>query len=40
MDQERPELLESNVKGKNPFKDKKVREAIIARSTSRPSSAP
>jgi peptide/nickel transport system substrate-binding protein len=28
MDQERPELLESNVKGKNPFKDKKVREAI------------
>jgi peptide/nickel transport system substrate-binding protein len=28
MDQERPELLESNVKGKNPFKDKRVREAI------------
>src|SRR5258708_9886848 len=28
MDQEGPELLESNVKGKNPFKDKKVREAI------------
>src|SRR6266852_3216926 len=28
FDQERPELLESNVKGKNPFKDKKVREAI------------
>src|SRR3979411_1379363 len=28
MDQERPELLESNIKGKNPFKDKKVREAI------------
>ena len=28
MDQERSELLESNVKGKNPFKDKRVREAI------------
>ena len=28
FDQERPELLKSNVKGKNPFKDKKVREAI------------
>src|SRR5437660_5093879 len=28
MDQERPELLESNIKGKNPFKDKRVREAI------------
>src|SRR5258708_18959754 len=28
MDQERPELLESSVKGKNPFKDKRVREAI------------
>ncbi len=28
MDQERNELLESNVKGKNPFKDKRVREAI------------
>src|SRR5216684_3094201 len=28
MYQERPELLESNIKGKNPFKDKKVREAI------------
>jgi len=28
FDQERPELLESNIKGKNPFKDKKVREAI------------
>jgi peptide/nickel transport system substrate-binding protein len=28
FDQERPELLESNVKGKNPFKDKRVREAI------------
>jgi ABC-type dipeptide transport system, periplasmic component len=40
MDQERPELLESNVKGKNPFKDKKVREASIARSTSTRSSAP
>jgi peptide/nickel transport system substrate-binding protein len=29
MDQERDELLESNVKGKNPFKDKRVREAIF-----------
>jgi peptide/nickel transport system substrate-binding protein len=28
FDTERPELLESNVKGKNPFKDKRVREAI------------
>ena len=28
FDQERDELLESNVKGKNPFKDKRVREAI------------
>src|SRR3954470_1798250 len=28
MDQERDELLESNVKGKNPFKDKRVREAM------------
>ena len=28
IDQERDELLESNVKGKNPFKDKRVREAI------------
>ena len=28
FDQERDELVESNVKGKNPFKDKKVREAI------------
>jgi peptide/nickel transport system substrate-binding protein len=28
MDQERPELLESNIKGKNPFKDKRVREAL------------
>jgi hypothetical protein len=28
MDQERDELLESNVKGKNPFKDKRVREAF------------
>jgi peptide/nickel transport system substrate-binding protein len=28
FDQERNELLESNVKGKNPFKDKRVREAI------------
>lgn len=28
MDQERDELLESNIKGKNPFKDKRVREAF------------
>ena len=28
FDQERDELLESNVKGKNPFKDKRVREAM------------
>src|SRR5262249_23603005 len=28
MDQARDELLESNVKGKNPFKDKRVREAF------------
>ena len=28
MDQERNELVESSVKGKNPFKDKRVREAI------------
>jgi peptide/nickel transport system substrate-binding protein len=28
FDQERNELLESNVKGKNPFKDKRVREAF------------
>jgi peptide/nickel transport system substrate-binding protein len=28
MDQEREELLESNIKGKNPFKDKRVREAF------------
>ena len=28
FDQERNELLEFNVKGKNPFKDKRVREAI------------
>jgi peptide/nickel transport system substrate-binding protein len=27
-DQERDELVESNVKGKNPFKDKRVREAM------------
>ncbi len=30
MDQWRDELLYSNVKGKNPFKDKRVREAIQA----------
>ncbi len=28
MDQERDELVESNVKGKNPFKDKRVREVF------------
>ena len=28
MDQNRAELLESNVKGKNPFKDKRVRQAF------------
>ncbi len=28
FDQERDELVESNVKGKNPFKDKRVREAM------------
>src|SRR4029079_17932650 len=28
MDQLRDELLESNVKGKNPFKDKRVRQAF------------
>jgi len=28
MDQRRDELLESNVKGKNPFKDKRVRQAF------------
>ena len=28
MDQKRDELLYSNVKGKNPFKDKRVREAL------------
>ena len=28
MDQARDELLESNIKGKNPFKDKRVREAF------------
>ena len=28
MDQSRDELLESSVKGKNPFKDKRVRQAI------------
>jgi peptide/nickel transport system substrate-binding protein len=28
MDQSRPELLESNIKGKNPFKDKRVRRAF------------
>jgi peptide/nickel transport system substrate-binding protein len=30
MDQQRDELLYSNVKGKNPFKDKRVREAFQA----------
>ena len=28
MDQSRDELLESNIKGKNPFKDKRVRQAL------------
>jgi peptide/nickel transport system substrate-binding protein len=28
MDQARDELLYSNVKGKNPFKDKRVRQAF------------
>ncbi len=28
FDQTRPELLESNIKGKNPFKDKRVRQAF------------
>jgi peptide/nickel transport system substrate-binding protein len=28
MDQARDQLLESNIKGKNPFKDKRVRQAI------------
>ena len=28
MDQKRDELLFSNVKGKNPFKDKRVRQAF------------
>src|SRR5438105_15093641 len=28
MDQNRDELLYSNVKGKNPFKDKRVRQAL------------
>jgi len=28
MDQSRPELLESNLKGKNPLKDKRVRQAF------------
>jgi peptide/nickel transport system substrate-binding protein len=29
FDQERDELVESNIKGKNPFKDKRVREAMF-----------
>ena len=29
MDQARDELLESNLKGKNPFKDKRVRQAFL-----------
>jgi peptide/nickel transport system substrate-binding protein len=29
MDQHRDELLFSNVKGKNPFKDKRVRQAVV-----------
>jgi len=40
MDQKRDELLYSNVKGKNPFKDKRVRQAFYRPSTSKASSAP
>jgi peptide/nickel transport system substrate-binding protein len=48
MDQNRDELLYSNVKGKNPFKDKRVRQALyeaididaIQRTTMRGLSAP
>ena len=29
MDQSRNELLISNIKGKNPFKDKRVRQAFL-----------
>ena len=29
FDEERNELVESNVKGKNPYKDKRVREAMF-----------
>ena len=39
MDQKRDELLFSNVKGKNPFKDKRVRQAFYRPSTSTPSRA-
>ncbi len=35
MDQKRDELLYSSVKGKNPFKDRRVRQAFYQRSTSR-----
>jgi peptide/nickel transport system substrate-binding protein len=35
MDQARDELLYSNVKGKNPFKDVRVRRRCTTRSTSR-----
>ena len=48
MDQSRNELLFSNVKGKNPFKDKRVRQAFyqaidvnaIQKSVMRGASAP
>ena len=30
MDQDRDELKYSNIKGKNPFKDKRVREAVVS----------
>lgn len=48
MDQKRPELLYSNIKGKNPFSDVRVREALYAaidvdaikRAVMRGSSAP
>ena len=39
MDQERDELKYSNVKGRNPFKDLRVRQALYRPSTSRRSSA-
>jgi peptide/nickel transport system substrate-binding protein len=39
MDQARPELLYSNVKGKNPFKDVRVRKASTRPSTWTPSTS-